>query len=131
MIKRLMYGFFFCSAFNAVALEPIEVDTELQLLLDVSGSVNSQEYDLQLQGYANAFSNTETKQVIDSGPLGSIAVQLIMWSGASQQQIMIDWMHIDTPDDADTLSSLIANIARPFGGWTGYRKCYQLRRSTV
>ena len=32
-----------------------EVDTELQLLMDVSGSVSSSEFNLQLQGYVDAF----------------------------------------------------------------------------
>ncbi len=36
-----------------------EVTVELVLAVDVSGSVNAQEFDLQLQGYKSAFENAE------------------------------------------------------------------------
>ena len=100
------------------AIEEIEVDTELQLLLDVSGSVNSSEYQLQLDGYANAFASNDLQQAILSGPIGSIVVQLIMWSGSSQQQVMIDWTLVDSVESSNDLSSVITSLARPFAGFT-------------
>ena len=106
------------TSFTGSAIEEIDVDTELQLLLDVSGSVNSSEYQLQLDGYANAFGSTDLQQAILNGPIGSIAVQLIMWSGSSQQQVMIDWSLIDSIESASSLSSAIVSLARPFAGFT-------------
>lgn len=105
-----------CSS-PALAITP--VDVELQLLLDISGSINSQEYDLQLQGYANAFKSDSVQNAIINGTQGSIAVQLIMWSGSNQQEVMIDWSLVDSTQAADDLSDVIASLARPFAGWTG------------
>jgi len=98
------------------ALTP--VDVELQLLIDISGSISATEYDLQMQGYSNAFANDTVQNAIINGTEGQIAVQLIMWSGRNNQQVMIDWTLVDSKASADSLSSSIANIARPFSGWT-------------
>ena len=102
----------------ALAIEEVEVDVELQLLLDVSGSVDSNEYQLQLNGYVNAFANSAIQNAVTAGPRGSIAVQMIMWSGYYQQQVMIDWMHIDSPSASLSFSQLVAAISRPFSGMT-------------
>lgn len=101
------------------AITEVPVDVELQLLLDVSGSVNNTEYQLQLDGYASAFDSSELQETILSGDLGKIAVQLIMWSGADNQQVVIDWTLVDSPSSASSLAQSIATISRPFSGWTG------------
>ena len=116
-IKILSLAFLLASL-NALAIEEVEVDVELQLLLDVSGSVNSSEYQLQLDGYANAFASSDVQDAISSGQQGSIAVQMIMWSGYNDQQVMIDWTQIQTPSDALSFSQLVATISRPFSGMT-------------
>lgn len=103
---------------QAQAITQVDVDVELQLLIDISGSIDSNEYDLQMLGYANAFKSDDVQNAIINGTEGKIAVQLIMWSGASSQQVMIDWSLIDSAESADILSDEIANIARPFSGMT-------------
>lgn len=95
-----------------------QVDIELQLLLDISGSINSSEYDLQLLGYQAAFESDNVQNAIINGSEGQIAVQLIMWSGPSQQSVMIDWTLVDSAASADSLAGDIAAIARPFSGMT-------------
>lgn len=100
------------------AVEEVAVDTELQLLLDVSGSVDNYEYQLQLDGYVSAFESTELQQTILGGDLGAIAVQMVMWSGDTQQKVMIDWTLIDSVTTAMNFSEVIAELARPFSGWT-------------
>ncbi|NJM88054.1 MAG: DUF1194 domain-containing protein [Hydrococcus sp. RU_2_2] len=40
--------------FSETALAATMVDTEISFLVDVSGSVDSSEYDLQVNGYINA-----------------------------------------------------------------------------
>lgn len=104
-----------CSIANALT----PVDVELQLLIDISGSISSAEYNLQMQGYSNAFMSNTVQNAIVSGSEGKIAVQMIMWSGQNNQQVMIDWTLVDSASSADTLATTIANIARPFSGWTG------------
>ncbi|WP_286263029.1 DUF1194 domain-containing protein [Thalassotalea atypica] len=105
-----------CTTLEAAALTP--VDVELQLLIDISGSIDGSEYDTQLLGYSNAFASDRVQNAIIEGNIGQIAVQMIMWSGANNQEIMIDWTLIDSAAASDDFSIAIANIARPFSGWT-------------
>ncbi len=103
---------------SSAAYSVTQVDIELQLLVDISGSINTQEYDLQLQGYQAAFESNNVQNAIINGSEGQIAVQLIMWSGPNQQSVMIDWTLVDSEGSADTLAASIGAIARPFSGWT-------------
>lgn len=95
-----------------------QVDVELQLLIDISGSISSYEYDMQLQGYENAFRNEPIQNAIINGTQGQIAVQLIMWSGSNQQEVMVDWTLVDSAQASEDLADVIGEIARPFAGWT-------------
>lgn len=94
------------------------VDVELQMLIDISGSVNSSEYELQMNGYKAAFESSNVQDAIVNGTNGRIAVQLIMWSGSSQQEIMIDWTLIDSPETSNAFAATIDTLARPFSGMT-------------
>ncbi|MBO9490179.1 DUF1194 domain-containing protein [Endozoicomonas sp. G2_1] len=106
----------FTTALPLKAITP--VDVELQLLVDISGSIDSREYDLQLQGYQGAFQSDTVQNAIINGTLGQIAVQMIMWSGSSQQQVMVDWTLIDSAQSANDFADDLASLARPFAGWT-------------
>ncbi|GLX81340.1 DUF1194 domain-containing protein [Thalassotalea eurytherma] len=101
---------------SADAITP--VDIELSLLVDISGSINNNEYDMQLQGYQSAFESDNLQNAIINGTEGKIAVQLIMWSGSSQQQVMIDWSLVDSQESANALAQSIGDLARPFSGMT-------------
>jgi hypothetical protein len=94
----------------------IDVGVELQLLIDISGSVNTNEYNLQMDGYKAAFESDSVQDAIDGSE--GIAVQLIMWSGATQQEVMIDWTLIDSDSSADSFAATIDTLVRPFSGWT-------------
>ena len=120
MSLRLMTLLFVLSSVVTTStVKAIEaVDVELQLLIDISGSINSSEYDLQLLGYQAAFESDTVQDAIINGTHGKIAVQLIMWSGPNQQNIMIDWSLVDSGSAADALAIEIGNLARPFAGWT-------------
>lgn len=106
---------------------PVDVDVELQLLIDTSGSIDSTEYDQQIDGYVSAFQNATIKNAITSQPIGAIAVQAIFWSGGSEQSILQsgggtgasnDWFLIDSGTDSDNFASLLDGAARPFNGQT-------------
>src|SRR6476660_8417230 len=53
---------------------PQEVDVELVLAIDVSGSIDYQEAELQRKGTAEAFLSKDVMQAIQSGSLGRIGV---------------------------------------------------------
>jgi len=109
----------FILLYTSSTIKAIEVvDVELQLLIDISGSVNSSEYQLQMDGYKAAFESSNVQSAIINGTNGKVAVQLIMWSGASQQEVMIDWTLVDSPATSSAFASAIETLARPFSGMT-------------
>ncbi|WEF22967.1 DUF1194 domain-containing protein [Paracoccus sp. S3-43] len=97
------------------------VDVELQLLVDVSGSVDSSEFALQRDGYVNAFKTDAIQNAIlgtSNGRLGKIAAELIYWSSASQQAVAVGWSLLDSVSSINTFADAIAAAARPYSGGT-------------
>lgn len=82
---------FLGSEHGASAEERQEVDLQLILMVDVSGSINHDEYTLQRTGYVRAFRNPRVVNAIRSGPLGKIAIAYVEWTGPSLQQAVVDW----------------------------------------
>ncbi|MEH2293183.1 DUF1194 domain-containing protein [Nostoc sp.] len=104
---------------SAHAASLVPVDLELSLLVDVSGSIDSNEFALQKQGYVDAFSNANLfNDFISKGNLGKIAVNLIYWSGATQQQEVVGWSLIDSVATAQNFATSIAATTRSFSGST-------------
>lgn len=91
-----------------------DVDVELQLLIDVSGSVDANEFNQQRQGYVDAFNSLAVQQAItdtDGGNrLGKIAVQAIYW--ASNQAIAVDWTLLDSVPAIEAFATTLGNAVR-------------------
>ncbi|MEH2299936.1 MAG: DUF1194 domain-containing protein [Nostoc sp.] len=105
----------FAISTSAHAASLVPVDLELSLLVDVSGSVDNNEFSLQRQGYVNAFSNADLfNDFISKGNLGKIAVNLIYWSGANQQQEVVGWSLIDSVASAQSFANNILATTRSF-----------------
>lgn len=110
-----------CCISLSPALADDNVDVELQLLIDTSGSISSQEYDLQMRGYSNAFQDSNIQSSIldtSDGNYGSIAIQTIMWSSQSTQQTMTDWTLLDSMSSINSYADTLYNMDRPFTGAT-------------
>ena len=120
-IKKTALSFFamsaLCLAMTSQA-QATAVDVELQLLVDVSGSVDSTEFALQRTGYINAFNSAAVQTAISNGAIGSIAVQLIYWSGAGQQSVAVDWMEINNSTTAGNFGTTLLAAGRPYSGLT-------------
>lgn len=95
----------------------IVVSTELALLVDVSGSVDSTEFNLQKSGYVQAFQSAAVQNLITNTP-GGIAVMLGYWSGGLQQQVAVNWTHLTNAADANAFAAAIAATTRPYSGQT-------------
>ena len=76
----------------AAELEP--VDVELVLAIDVSGSVDWQEAELQRDGYIQVIESLEFVKVIKPCFLGKIAVTYIEWMEEGYQTEVVDWVII-------------------------------------
>ena len=62
---------------GAAPARAAEVDLELVLAVDVSGSMDAEEQAVQRQGYAEALLHPEVLAAVRSGPLGRIAVAYV------------------------------------------------------
>lgn len=89
----------------------INVATEISFLVDVSGSVDSNEFTLQRDGYVNAFRSIDFTGT-------SIAANFVYWSGANEQQEAVGWTLITDNTSANLFADLIAATTRPFFGST-------------
>lgn len=94
------------------------VDTELLLLVDVSGSVDSGEYNLMMGGYSQAFRNLDIANSIGAGANGAIAVSLMFWSANDQQAVGVDWMKISDSASANSFADAIDATVRPYQSLT-------------
>jgi Protein of unknown function (DUF1194) len=73
----------------------------LVLGLDVSGSVDSREYRLQLGGLAAALRHPEVIQALVSMPSFPVHLAIFEWSAPSYQRLLLDWTTIT--DEATVL----------------------------
>ncbi|MGD1873493.1 MAG: DUF1194 domain-containing protein [Mastigocoleus sp.] len=106
-----------CTSANAASFT--SVDLELSLLVDVSGSVDTNEFILQKQGYTDVFSDASLfNDFISQGNEGSIAVNLIYWSSAGQQTEAVGWTLIDSVQASQNFANAIDNSTRNFSGFT-------------
>lgn len=95
------------------------VDVELVLAVDCSGSVDSEEFALQIRGYAAALSNPTVIRTIQSGSIGAIAVTYVQWSGPFIHNQAVGWTLIkDATSAADFAAAMTAAPRRIFGGGT-------------
>ncbi|GAA5482817.1 DUF1194 domain-containing protein [Haloferula sargassicola] len=88
------------------------VDLELALVTDTSGSIDTTEFDLQLDGYAQAFRNSQLHSAISGG----LAVSLIYFD--SSAGVGIPWTVLTGAADALAFADLLDNFIRPSSGGT-------------
>ena len=87
-----------------------EVDLELVLAMDGSGSISDAEYLLQLEGTAAAFMDPAIQAGVTSGPTGKIAVAIVVWADANFLKITTGWHVLDSKQSAIRF----ANVVRDF-----------------
>ena len=94
------------------------VDLELVLAADASGSVNDDEYRLQLIGIARALRDPVVRKAIRSGPAKSIAVNLLVWAEPQVPKDMSGWFIIASDEDAERFASAVEHFPRRQTGST-------------
>ena len=87
------------------------VDLELVLAVDVSGSISGSRFNLQQQGYVDAFNSATIYNAIQSGQHGAIAVSFVYWS--TNQVNPIGWTLINDQASSQAFATAIANASRP------------------
>lgn len=98
-------------AVSEAVAQDVRADLELILAVDASGSVNNDEFALQLGGIADAFLSPEVQAATRSGPEGRIAVALLIWSDASLPKISSDWHLVGDATSAAAFASAVVAYA--------------------
>ncbi len=83
-----------------------KVDIELVLAVDVSGSVDGVEQDLQRRGLSGAFRDVAVIDAITALPDG-LAVALVAWAGVDEQRTLIAWHRLTDAASAMQFADLI------------------------
>jgi hypothetical protein len=94
-----------------------KVDLALVLAVDVSGSIDAEEFQLQRNGYAGAFRDPRLIAAVMGGREKRIAVTLLEWAGSTGQIQVFPWMLIDGRAAAYALADRLQTLPRQvFGG---------------
>ena len=98
-----LVGSLFCAA-NAKAC-----GIALALAIDVSGSVDGYEYELQMGGLADALRDG---LVADALIAEKASVMVVHWSGKSRQSVVVPWQRIESVADADAFAAQVEAVPR-------------------
>lgn len=94
-----------------------EVDLELVLAADGSGSIDDDELRLQREGYARAVADPRVQAAIKSGFLGKIAIAYVEWGAPESQHTIVDWTLIDGADSAAVFGKKLTSAPRAAFGY--------------
>lgn len=98
-------------AFRTAAAQT-EVDLELVLLADATGSIDNAEIRFQRQGYAEAITDPAVISAIRNTAYGRIAVTYVEWADAFSQDVVVDWTIIDGSETAAAFATALLEPPR-------------------
>lgn len=84
----------------------------LALAVDVSRSIDAQDYVIQTDGLAGALENKEVRTAI-FGPEGKVALAIYYWSGKGYQDLVQPWVILDSPEALDAAIWAVRRTPRP------------------
>jgi hypothetical protein len=99
---------FLCLAAPAGA----ECRLALALAVDVSRSIDAQDYMIQTEGLAGALQDRDVREAI-FGPDGEVALAIYYWSGRGYQDLVQPWVILDSPDALDAAIWEVRRTPRP------------------
>jgi hypothetical protein len=93
---------------------PAGADCRLALVLavDVSRSIDAQDYVIQTDGLAGALADKDVRTAI-FGPEGEVALAIYYWSGRGYQDLVQPWVILDTPEALDAAIWEVRRTPRP------------------
>jgi hypothetical protein len=97
---------------SAAQMASAQCRQALALGLDVSGSVDTREYRLQLDGVAAALDAEQTRAALLAFPGQPVAIAVYEWSGFAYQRVIIDWIEIHSKRDIDTITAQLRESPR-------------------
>jgi hypothetical protein len=101
-----------CLLWAATAQAQSACRLALVLALDVSSSVDAEEYALQRTGLAAALDAEEVRHAILTGAGGYVALSVYEWSGFNQHKLQLDWLALTSPAAIDRAVATLAGMER-------------------
>ncbi len=98
MLRALMVSLF-------LAPQAFACDLALALAVDVSGSVDSEEYRIQMDGLAEGLRDPIVSEALVRG---QARLMLVQWTGSSRQRITLPWTRIDSFATLDDFTEQVA-----------------------
>ncbi|MDH3665387.1 MAG: DUF1194 domain-containing protein [Paracoccaceae bacterium] len=101
-----------------------EADLEIVFAVDASGSVDDEEFHLQIGGIVAALRDPKIQAAIRSGPTQRIAAALMIWSDAAYAKYKTDWFTLNSPESAERFAAEVQRLGtrlqtqRKIGGGT-------------
>lgn len=111
-MQRISSFVFGLSLAATAALSPAPAQAcgvALALAIDVSGSVDAHEYNLQIGGLANALRDGLVADALISE---KAAVMVVHWSGRSRQNVVVPWTRVESLADTDALADVVQSVPR-------------------
>ena len=87
-----------------------DVDVALVLAIDVSASVDYDEFALMVNGLARAFLDPDVIAAATGGPRGAVAVCALFWSG--EQEVALPWQRIASAGDGARIAEALEAAPR-------------------
>lgn len=92
--------------------DPPRADVALVLIVDASGSIDFDEFQLQKEGIAQAVAAPEVLATIKSGRHGAIAIAYVEWGAPGGAQTMVDWMLVGDAAEAAAFGNAVLSAPR-------------------
>ena len=96
---------------NAARAQLTTTDLNLVLAIDCSYSVNTAEFNLQVQGIVAALTSKEVIDAIQQGPHGRIGLSVFQWAGPETQEIVMPWTVVGNEQEARAFAARL--LAEP------------------
>lgn len=110
MIKRLSLTIIFI----LVTCRAMACEVALVLAVDVSGSVDNEEYRIQMQGLADGLRDGSVAEALVTQ---EAAVMVLQWTGSSRQRVVTPWTRMT---DFDVLENFAAQVESTPRVWRNF-----------
>jgi len=84
-------------------------EVALVLAVDVSGSVDHEEYRIQMQGLADGLRDGAVSEAL---VVGEAAVLVLQWTGSSRQRVVVPWQRVTSFDRIEALAAKVEATPR-------------------
>lgn len=109
MIATLAMLLSLSGGITATVASDTQVDVALVLAVDMSGSMDIEEAQIQRLGYVEALRHPEFIDAVTGGLTGRITISYFEWAGSVNQTSVVDWQLIEDADDAAAFADQLAS----------------------